>query len=128
MMFKSSKINEFRLWGLLLTLGGMGLMILGLVGIVFDWGAVGRVIAFISMILGTISMVGSLAIYMWAGMLSTTARVVVCPECGKQTKVLGTTDRCMLCHTILTFDRKYANQPEVSPEPPTTPADHNHNK
>lgn len=29
MFFKSSKINEFRLWGLLLTMVGMGLMIVG---------------------------------------------------------------------------------------------------
>jgi hypothetical protein len=108
MLFKSSKINEFRLWGLLLTLGGMGMMIVGLVGIVFDWGSFGRVLAFISMVVGMISMMGSVAVYMWAGMLSTSAQVVVCPECGKMTKVLGKTDRCMSCHTILSFDQKYA--------------------
>ena len=28
-VFKTSKINEFRLWGLFLTMGGMGMMILG---------------------------------------------------------------------------------------------------
>ena len=108
MVFKTSKIAEFRLWGLLLTLGGMGLMILGLVGIVFDWGTIGRVIAFVSMIFGMIAMVGSVGIYMWAGMLSTSAQIVVCPSCENQTKVLGKTDRCMVCHAVLSFDKKYA--------------------
>jgi len=107
MRYKSSKINEFRSWGLLLTLAGMGLMILGLVGIVFDWGTFGRVLAFICMILGMIMMFGSVAVYMWAGMMSTSARVVICPECEKETKVIGMTDRCMFCHSVLSFDRKY---------------------
>lgn len=35
MIFKSAKINAFRTWGLLLTMLGMGLMILGTAGIVF---------------------------------------------------------------------------------------------
>ncbi len=113
MIFKSSKISEFRLWGLLLTLGGMGLMIVGLVGIVFDWGSIGRVIAFIFMIIGMIAMMGSVAVYMWAGMLSTSAQVVECPSCGKLTKVLGKTDRCMVCHSILSFDPKYKKSESV---------------
>ena len=108
MVFKSSKIAEFRLWGLLLTLGGMGMMILGLVGIVFDWGTIGRVIAFISMIFGMIAMLASVGVYMWAGMLSTSAQIVVCPSCGNQTKVLGKSDRCMVCQTMLSFDKKFA--------------------
>ncbi|MBU5674761.1 YgzB family protein [Paenibacillus brevis] len=107
MLFKSSKINEFRLWGLLLTMGGMGLMILGTAGIVF-WGQAGKVAAGIGLVIGLILMLGSLAIYFWAGMLSTSAVQLDCPECGKLTKMLGKTDRCMFCKTILTLDREQA--------------------
>jgi hypothetical protein len=108
MIFKSSKINEFRLWGLLLTMGGMALMIVGLAGIVFDWGQFGRIIAAVFMVLGMIGMLGSVAVYFWAGMLSTSTVALECPECGKVTKMLGKTDRCMFCKTVLTFDPKYA--------------------
>ncbi|WP_248928264.1 DUF2614 family zinc ribbon-containing protein [Paenibacillus hamazuiensis] len=108
MRLKSSKVNEFRLWGLLLTMGGMLLMIVGLAGIVFDWGQAGRIIAVICMLIGAISMLGSMAIYFMAGMMSTSAVVVECPECGKPTKMLGKTDRCMFCKTILSMDPKHA--------------------
>ncbi|MFD0619874.1 YgzB family protein [Paenibacillus sp. GCM10027629] len=110
MRFKSSKINEFRLWGLLLTMVGMGVMVLGTAGLLL-WGSsnVGKIIAAIFMVLGMISMLCSVGIYFWAGMLSTTAVVFECPECHKQTKMLGKTDRCMFCKTILTMDPNQAN-------------------
>lgn len=108
MLFKSSKINEFRLWGLLLTMIGMGLMVLGTAGIVF-WGHSGRIIAAIGLVIGLVSMMGSLGVYFWAGMLSTTAVQLECPECHKLTKMLGKTDRCMFCKTILTLDPDKAN-------------------
>lgn len=108
MFFKSSKINEFRLWGLLLTMFGMGLMILGTAGIVF-WGQSGKIIAGIGLAIGLIFMLGSLAIYFIAGMLSTSAVQLECPECHKLTKMLGKTDRCMFCKTILTLDPAKAN-------------------
>lgn len=114
MKLKSSKVNEFRLWGLLLTLGGMLLMITGLAGIVFDWGKAGRMLAATCMVLGGISMLVSMAIYFTAGMMSTSATVLACPECGKHTKMLGKTDRCMYCKTILSFDPKHA--PGEDPE------------
>jgi hypothetical protein len=104
---KSSKVNEFRLWGLAMTMGGMLLMIVGLAGVVFDWGKIGRIIAIIFMIIGMISMMVSMGIYFWAGMLSTSATVIDCPECGRRTKMLGITDRCMFCKTILTVDPQY---------------------
>ncbi|WP_334076044.1 MULTISPECIES: YgzB family protein [Paenibacillus] len=107
MFFKSSKINEFRLWGLLLTMSGMGLMVLGTAGIVF-WGQSGKVIAGIGLVIGLIAMMASLAIYFWAGMLSTSAVQLECPECHKLTKMLGKTDRCMFCKTILTLDPHHA--------------------
>lgn len=118
MKFRSSKVNEFRLWGLLLTMGGMLLMIIGLAGIVFNWGQAGKIMAVIFMIIGMISMLISMGIYFWAGMLSTSATVIRCPECGKLTKMLGKTDRCMFCKTILTLDPKLAGQnadPAASP-------------
>lgn len=108
MMFKTAKINAFRTWGLLLTMIGMGLMVLGTAGIVF-WGQAGKVVAGIGLVLGLITMMGSLAIYFWAGMLSTSAVQIQCPECTKQTKMLGKTDRCMFCRTILTLDPNIAN-------------------
>ncbi|WP_438448476.1 DUF2614 family zinc ribbon-containing protein [Gorillibacterium sp. sgz5001074] len=108
MRLKSSKVNEFRLWGLLLTMGGLLLMIIGTVGIVFKWGAVGQVIAAIFMILGLISVMTSMGVYFWAGMLSTSAVILQCPECGKTTKVLGKVDRCMFCKTILSLDPAHA--------------------
>ncbi|MVP02011.1 DUF2614 family zinc ribbon-containing protein [Paenibacillus lutrae] len=110
MLLKSSKINEFRLWGLLLTMGGMLVMIIGLAGVVFDWGTIGRIIAGIFLIIGLISMLGSMAIYFWAGMMSTSAVALDCPECGKRTKMIGKTDRCMFCKTILTVDPAMASE------------------
>lgn len=103
MKFKSAKINAFRTWGLLLTMVGMGLMIMGTAGIVF-WGSAGKVFAGIGLVIGLIALMASMAIYFWAGMLSTSAVQVECPECHKLTKMLGKTDRCMFCHTILTTD------------------------
>jgi hypothetical protein len=108
--FKSSKVNEFRLWGLLLTMGGMLLMIIGLAGIVFNWGQFGKIMAVVFMIIGMISMMLSMGVYFWAGMLSTSAIVIDCPECGKRTKLLGKTDRCMFCKTILTLDPELAER------------------
>lgn len=101
--FKSAKINEFRLWGLVFTLVGMGVMILGTAGIVF-WGQAGKIIAAIFMVLGMISLLISVAVYFWAGMMSTSATMLQCPECSRPTKMLGKTDRCMYCKTILTLD------------------------
>lgn len=118
MRFKSSKVNEFRLWGLLLTMSGLLLMILGTVGIVFKWGAIGQVIAAVFMIIGLISVMASMAVYFWAGMLSTSAVVLECPECGKTTKMLGKTDRCMFCKTILSLDPAHAPADAAGQTPP----------
>jgi len=110
MKFKSAKINEFRTWGLLLTMSGLGLMIIGAGAVVIFGQDVGKIIAYIFLLIGTIAMVASLFVYFWAGMMSTNTITVECPECGKRTKMIGKTDRCMFCHTILTFDPKYAEQ------------------
>ncbi|GGG09330.1 YgzB family protein [Paenibacillus abyssi] len=107
MFFKSSKINEFRLWGLLFTLIGMGLMIFGTAGIVL-WGQTGKIFAGVFMVFGMIAMLLSVGVYFWAGMLSTSATMLDCPECKRPTKMLGKTDRCMFCRTKLTLDPNQA--------------------
>lgn len=107
--FKSAKINEFRLWGLVFTLVGMGVMILGTAGILL-WGQVGKIFAGIFMVIGMISLLISVAVYFWAGMMSTSATMLQCPECGRQTKMLGKTDRCMFCRTMLTLDPDQATE------------------
>ncbi len=113
--FKSAKINEFRLWGLVFTLVGMGIMILGTAGIVL-WGQAGKIVAGIFMVFGMIALLISVAVYFWAGMMSTSATMLQCPECGRQTKMLGKTDRCMFCRTMLTLDPSQATEhtPETS--------------
>jgi len=104
MRFKTSKMNEFRLWGLVLMLAGMGFMILGTGAIVFSSSPAARYITGIGLVVGLLTMLGSMAIYFWAGMLSTSATQLQCPECGQWTKMLGKTDRCNHCKTILTLD------------------------
>ncbi|UHA74733.1 DUF2614 family zinc ribbon-containing protein [Paenibacillus sp. 481] len=109
-LFKTSKINEFRLWGLVLTMSGMGLMILGTGGILI-WEVAGRAVAAVCLVIGMIGLLASMAVYFWAGMLSTSAVVLQCPECERHTKMLGKTDRCMFCRTILTLDPNKATTP-----------------
>lgn len=104
MKLKSSKVNEVRLWGLALIMGGMLLMIMGLAGIVFNWGTLGRVMAVVFMFIGTIALMGSIVVYFWAGTMSTSAVHIECPECGKTTKIIGRSDRCMFCKTLLSLD------------------------
>ena len=110
-----------RTWGLLLVLLGMGIMVFGTSGILL-FGNVGKIIAAVFMVLGMISCFASMAIYFYVGMLSTSAPVLECPECGKRTKMLGRTDRCMYCHTILTLDPAFANDhdPDETVEPSST--------
>jgi len=119
LFFKSAKINELRLWGLVFTLVGMGVMILGTGGILL-FGNVGKIVAAIFLVIGLISLLVSVGVYFWAGMLSTSATMLVCPECNRHTKMLGKTDRCMYCKTILTLDPNQANTvPADSAEQPT---------
>ncbi|MBB6731840.1 YgzB family protein [Cohnella zeiphila] len=109
MKFRASKISTMRTWGLLLVFGGMGLMVLGTSGIIL-FGQIGKIIAAIFMVFGLLTCAASMIIYFWVGMLSTSAPVIECPECGKRTKMLGKTDRCMYCHTILTWDPDEARE------------------
>lgn len=106
---KSSKVNEVRLWGLALIMGGMMLMIIGLAGIVFQWGTIGKIIAAVFMIIGAICLMGSMVVYFWAGTMSTNAVHIECPQCGKTTKIIGRSDRCMFCKTLLSLDPPQAS-------------------
>ncbi|MWC30696.1 DUF2614 family zinc ribbon-containing protein [Paenibacillus sp. MMS18-CY102] len=108
MFFKTAKINEFRLWGLIFMLAGMGMMIFGTAGIVFWGGVAGRIFSGTFMVLGSILMLVSVGIYFWAGMMSTSVKTIECPECNKQTKMIGKTDRCMYCKTKMTIDASLA--------------------
>lgn len=96
------------------------MMIVGLAGIVYDWGTVGRWFAVFCAVIGAIAMLCSMGVYFAAGMLSTSATVVQCPECDRMTKMLGKTDRCMYCKTILSLDPQHA--PKESEDAPAPPA------
>ena len=109
MRHKASKISQLRTWGFMLTLIGMGLMVLGTASVLI-WGSGGKLVLFLFFVLGMIVMLGSMAIYFWAGMLSTGSTVITCPSCGKQTKMIGTTDRCMFCKTAITLDPEQATE------------------
>lgn len=125
MKWKASKISTMRTWGLLLILIGMGVMVFGTSGILL-FGEVGKIIAAVFMVLGMISCFASMAIYFYVGMLSTSAPVLECPECGKRTKMLGRVDRCMYCHTILSVDPAHASPEDLgtgeSADEPSNPA------
>lgn len=108
-LFKTSKINEFRLWGLIFTLAGMVVMIGGTAGILL-WGAQGRLFAAISIVIGMLLLLASMVIYFCAGLLSTRTVIVTCPACARETKIIGKMDRCMFCRTILTFDPSQATK------------------
>ena len=56
-------------------------------------------------ILGVISVVFSVVVYLWIGMLSLRAVPIICPSCEKPTKMLGRVDACMHCKQTLTLDK-----------------------
>jgi len=58
----------------------------------------------IFMILGLLAILGSTVVYAWIGTLSTRAVQIVCPSCGKSTKMLGRVDMCGHCREPLTLD------------------------
>lgn len=94
----NSKINKIRSFALSLIF----------IGFVIMYGAIffknSPVLVLIFMTLGLICIIGSTAVYGWIGLLSTKAVPVICPECGKWTKVLGRVDICMYCNEPLTLD------------------------
>jgi hypothetical protein len=95
----SSKINKIRTFALSLIFIGFIVMYAG----IFFRNS--PVIMIIFMLLGLLFIIASTVVYFWIGMLSTKTVQVVCPNCGKQTKVLGRVDMCMYCNEPLTLDR-----------------------
>lgn len=94
----NSKINKIRSFALSLVFIGFVVMY----GAIFFKNNPILVLIFIS--LGLICIIGSTVVYLWIGLLSTKAVQVVCPGCGKWTKVLGRVDICMYCNEPLTLD------------------------
>ncbi len=94
----SSKINKIRTFALSLVFIGFFVMYIG----IFFQG--NMLVMTLFMLLGLLCIVGSTVVYFWIGMLSTKAVQVVCPNCGKHTKVLGRVDMCMYCNEPLTLD------------------------
>lgn len=94
----SSKINKFRTFALALIFVGFLVMY---VGIYFHHSPI---LMTIFMILGILFIIFSTIVYFWMGMLSTKTVPVICPGCGKPTKMLGRVDMCMHCSEPLTLD------------------------
>ncbi|MFE8698696.1 YgzB family protein [Cytobacillus sp. FJAT-53684] len=95
----SSKINKIRSFALALIFIGFLVMY---VGIFFKESPI---LMTIFMFLGFLFMIASVVVYFWIGMLSTKTVQVVCPNCGKHTKILGRVDMCMYCSEPLTLDK-----------------------
>lgn len=99
-----NKINRIRSFALGLIFFGFIIMY----GAIFfkDNG----ILVTIFVTLGLLSILASTAVYGWIGLLSTKAVPVVCPNCGKYTKVLGRVDMCMYCKEPLTLDPNLEGQ------------------
>jgi predicted RNA-binding Zn-ribbon protein involved in translation (DUF1610 family) len=96
----SNKINKIRTFALSLIFIGF-LVMYG--GIFFRSSPV---LMTVFMVLGLLCILASTGVYFWIGMLSTKTVQVVCPNCGKPTKVLGRVDMCMHCNEPLTLDKE----------------------
>ncbi|TXL65879.1 hypothetical protein FHP05_07115 [Cerasibacillus terrae] len=95
----SSKINKIRSFALILIFTGILFMYIGLLFKNTEW------LMIIFFILGVISVVFSVVVYLWIGMLSLRAVPIICPSCEKPTKMLGRVDACMHCKQTLTLDK-----------------------
>ncbi|KZE63310.1 hypothetical protein AWM68_15910 [Fictibacillus phosphorivorans] len=95
----TSKINKIRTFALSLVFIGIIIMYAGL------FFKTSFVVMSIFMVVGFIATIASAGVYFWIGMISTQAVQVVCPNCGKVTKVLGRVDACMSCNQPLTMDK-----------------------
>ncbi len=96
-MLLSGKINKIRTIALLLIFLSFGIMYLG-----FIWPS--WMLFFF--IVGLCCSMISVGIYFWIGILSTHSVKVICPNCEKETKMLGKRDQCMYCKAILSVDPK----------------------
>lgn len=94
----SNKINKIRTFALSLIFIGFIVMYAGI------FFRSSPLVMTIFMILGLLFIIASTVVYFWIGMLSTKTVQVVCPNCGKPTKMLGRVDICMYCNEPLTLD------------------------
>ena len=111
MFFKrSSKVNKFRNFALILVFAGIAIMYVALLFRTHP------IIMTFFMCIGFLAVLLSSGVYLWVGLLSTKIIPVICPNCSKPTKVLGRVDLCMHCNEPLTvdpslegkeFDKKY---------------------
>lgn len=96
----SSKINKFRTFALSLVF----------IGIVIMYGGIflqtSPILMTLFMIIGFLCVILSSVIFFWVGMISTKTVKVICPTCGKKTKILGRVDACMYCDEALTLDKE----------------------
>jgi hypothetical protein len=94
----SSKINKIRTFALSLIF----------IGFIVMYGGIffrsHPIVMTIFMLIGLLFIIASTIVYFWIGMLSTKTVQVVCPGCGKTTKILGRVDICMYCNEPLTLD------------------------
>ena len=94
----SSKINKIRTFALSLIF----------IGFIVMYGGIffrsSPILMTIFMLLGLLFIIASTVVYFWIGMLSTRTVQVMCPGCGKTTKILGRVDMCMYCNEPLTLD------------------------
>lgn len=95
----SSKINKIRTFALVLIFVGILIMYGGLWAKNIEW------LMFTLFIIGVLFVLLSTVIYFWIGLLSTKTVQIVCPNCGKPTKMLGQVDICMHCDQTLTLDK-----------------------
>lgn len=95
----SSKINKIRSFALILIFVGILTMYGGLWARNIEW------LMFTLFILGVLFVILSTVIYFWIGLLSARTVQIICPNCGKPTKMLGRVDICMHCDQTLTLDK-----------------------
>ncbi|KXH78843.1 YgzB family protein [Sporosarcina sp. HYO08] len=93
-----NKINRVRSFALWLIFLGIAIMYLGI------FFRKNEIIMLLFIVLGMLSILASTVVYVWIGSLSTRAVQIVCPSCGKPTKMLGRVDMCMHCREPLTLD------------------------
>ncbi|XJZ27942.1 YgzB family protein [Bacillota bacterium Lsc_1132] len=96
----SSKINKIRTFALSLIF----------IGFIVMYGGIyfhnQPIVMTIFMVLGLLFIIASTVVYFWIGMLSMKTIQVVCPSCGRPTKMLGRVDMCTYCREPLTLDRQ----------------------
>ncbi|WP_078549821.1 YgzB family protein [Litchfieldia alkalitelluris] len=94
----SSKINKIRTFALSLIFVGFAVMYGGL------FFRNHPLVMTLFMLFGLLFIIASTGVYFWIGLLSTRTVQVTCPNCQKQTKILGRVDMCMYCNEPLTLD------------------------